>query len=235
MSENPADKASVSSVSAPPSRYVVTDKGEQKAKASPELLPDFMRGLPSDLVTKEIEVEDRVHAEDPPHIVKALASEYADKELGKVAIDPYAEPDAPEVDTRMPVTQEAIDVRRLAVMRRWANTQKERILNHVPTDMRVKHLCFPDPDNHSHYELHDGNHSACIERVVSGDRYQFCQHLKHLKGKQLEIDLGAGQLPATIIAKLRDKGVAVTSVHEQMVRRQMNLNRVVTPEGEPWQ
>lgn len=215
-------------------RYAITEKGEQKEKAGPELLPDHLRVLPSDLVTKEIEVEDRIHAEDPPHIVKALASEYADKELGKKPHDPNAEPDGPEVEARAPVTQEAVDVRRLAVMRRWANTQKERILNHWPSDVSVKHLCFPDPNNHGRYELHDGNWSGCLERMVSGGRHQFCQHLKHLRGLQLEIDLAAGELPGTIVEKLRAKGIKVTSVHEQFVRRELNLNRVVNAEGEPW-
>jgi hypothetical protein len=217
-----------------PLRYAITEKGERKEKASPELLPEHLRVLPSDLVTKEIEVEDRVHAEDPKHIVKALASDYADKELGKKPHDPNAEPEGPKVESKR-LTQEAVDVRRLSVMRRWATTQKERILNHKPVDMGVKHLCFPDPDSHEEYGLHDGNQSACIERVSSGGRIKFCQHLKHLKGLELEIDLGAGQLPGTIVEKLRAKGIPVTNVHEQMVRKAMNLNRVLTANGETWE
>jgi len=215
-------------------RYAITESGAVKPKASPELLPEHMRRLPGDLVTKEIEVEDRVHAEDPPHIVKALSSDYVDKAQGKQPVDPHAEPEGPKLDDRRTVTQEAVDVRRLSVMRRWAMTQQERILAHQPADMSVKHLCFPDPDDHGNYALHDGNHSACLERVRVGDRWVSCHTLKHLRGLELEIDLASGRLPTTIIEKLREKGIEVTSVHERLVRQQLNLNRVVTPEGTPW-
>ncbi len=212
-----------------PIRYVINDKGEVKDKASPEHLPLVLRNMPSDLVTKDIEDEHKIHAEDldTPHIVGALADERAKLELGVKPLDPLAEPEKPEVpdDADVALTQEWVDVRRLRVMREWVNTQKARMLGGAdkqPAYLGVIHLWFDDNDHRS-YCMRFGNPPADRDRP------------KHLCGLRLEIDIMSGALPSTVIDRMRAKGVSVTSVYEDMTRKELNMNRVLDANGDTWQ
>jgi hypothetical protein len=213
----------MSTVNARPSRYAITESGVVKPKASPELLPEVLRKLPSDLVTKDIEVEDKAHKEDidTPHVIKSIAKDRAKQELGEKPIDPFAKEPEPIPDEDPRLNQHMIDIRRLCVLREWANTQKSFIARGKPSDVSVKHLWFPEND-HRNYVLRSGNPPPDSQRP------------KHLRGYHLEIDLGAKELPGEITKLLKERGVPVPSGYAGLVKQAMNLNRVLTADGEVW-
>lgn len=204
-------------------RYAITEKGVVKAKASPELLPEMLRKLPGDLVTKDIEVEDKAHKEDvdTPHVIKAIAKDRARLERGEKSVDPLAKEPEPIPDEDPRLNQPMIDIRRVCVMREWARTQKALIASGKPSDVSVRHLWFPEND-HRNYVMRPGNPPPDSQRP------------KHLRGFQLAIDLGAKLLPEEITKMLEKRGVGVPSGYAKLVRNEMNLNRVLTADGEVW-
>jgi hypothetical protein len=166
-------------------------------KAGPELLPDHMRGLPSEITTKEDAEADKVHALDPPHVVRALVKDHARAELRdlagetKVTASELAElADAP-VGAVVPLNQERIDVARMkaakAILDDMADGRRK------PDFDGRWHLWFPE-DNVNHRTIVAGNAPPDSERPA------------HLRGYLLWVDPFCW--PRSITDKLEKHGLA---------------------------
>lgn len=60
----------------------------REGSASPRLDPEYIRSMPTELTTTNIEEGDKVHVVDPPHIVESLQSEWENKQKDAPAIPP---------------------------------------------------------------------------------------------------------------------------------------------------
>lgn len=169
-------------------KTLTSDGVWREGRASPELLPERLRRLPSDYVTKEVADADRVHPLDEDYIVDDLVRGLARQEQGlSEAID---EPLGVAKETRdFRLTQDRIDEVRLRVMRAWAQTNIKWLANDKKPDLKAKHLWFPR-DDINEYQLRTGNAPPNFDRP------------RHLRGFDLFIDIWSLKLPGTIESRL---------------------------------
>lgn len=157
-----------------------TESGEWRSgKASPKLLREDLRKLPSDYVTDEIEDIDRVHELDPDHVVESLVEERSlaeqkTEEQRKTRVSRLLE-DVPH-DRPIKLTQPRVDWVRLRVLSAVLGTLAEQAAAGRRPDFGVRHLWFPE-DNVNHYELRRGNPPSPSDRP------------KHMKNIDLVIDV----------------------------------------------
>ena len=158
------------------------NKIEEAGRASPELLREDLRALPSELLTKDAGDADRIYESDEAHVQQSILRDYATAAAGKT---PEAEDKlGAEAVRGGRLTQESVDFVRLRVMRAISTNDL------TPGEkLKVSHLWFPRDDVNA-YELRMGNPPADSQRP------------KHLRRLRLEIDLSTGRLPETIVDKL---------------------------------
>lgn len=175
----------------------------EKDKAAPELLREDLRKLPSDMVTKDADDEQRIHAEDPPHIQKALTKEARHRETGFVnPFDPANAPRGPELEGDHRLEQWKVDLVALKVKRAWANTQKLMIRMGRPADRGVKWLWFPRDDIRA-YEMRDGNPPPDSLRP------------KRLRGLNLVVDINDTSIPETLFEILKKRQIEVDALWKE--------------------
>lgn len=152
-------------------------------KAAPKLLPEHMRGLPSEITTTEEAEADKVHELDPPHVVRSIVKDHARAELRDLAgegprpgLEELAElADAP-VGEIVPLDQERIDVARMKAAYALLGTLAEQAEQGLKPDLDARwHLWFPT-NNVNHRSLRPGNAPPDSERP------------QHLRGYQLWVD-----------------------------------------------
>jgi len=191
-------------------KYVITEKGERReGGASPELLPEELRKLPSDYVTKEEDDPDRVHPLDAPHIVEAVSAERREKEEGTYK-DPLEKPKrkfppiAP-VGRVIPLSQQQIDYVRYRALQSIITVELCKAMEGEDPDLEARyHLWFPE-DNVNHYLLRDGNPPADIDRP------------KHLRGYRLELDML--HWPQSLVDLLSQLGIELSPDLRAELRR----------------
>ncbi len=171
------------------------DGSWRDGSAAPKHLPDHLRKLPGDYVTKEVADGERVHELDDPHIVESIAKERAQKEQGTYQ-DPDAKPEPLGVDyvADKRLNQNKVDEVRLRVIRAYVQTNMEWLQEGREIDKKPKHLWFPDNDVNK-YELREGNAPADQDRP------------KHLRGLKLHVDIWSFQLPETIKNRLEEQAI----------------------------
>jgi len=169
-------------------RQVYKNGKWSKTKPSPEQLPKHMARLPSELVTKEIADDKKVHELDEFHIVAGLEKDYADKVNadGKEKPKPVGIAPAHNPDKRL--SQFTVDLVILRILRQMVNTQQMFIQLGKPLDIRPRHIWFTHDDINS-YESRRGNAPADVDRP------------KHLKGYNLVLDVTV--LPETLQKEIR--------------------------------
>lgn len=191
---------------------IITESGAVKAKAAPKLLRADLRALPSELVTNDVNDETKIHELDEPHVIEQILS---DQKKARLEAEKPAkkEPEAPGLPQQrsLELTQEAVDVIRLRVLRAWASTQRAARNGeiNIPVDGTVKHLWWPRNDWRE-YSMRRGNPPPDRDRP------------KHLRGLRIEIDISAGKLPETITRTLLQRAVEVDPKWAKELARIMN-------------
>jgi hypothetical protein len=160
----------------------VEGKGSSAEEAS-------LRGLPSELTTKDRSDPTKIHALDPMSVREQIVRDRG-KELTQ------AKHDKPALEHRpLPLTQERVDHIRARVWRVTVDKAKRKMAAHQPIDLTVGHLWFPT-DNIQVYEYRKGNPPSPSDRP---------KHMKHLR---LEIDpTGFCPLPEKLLKKARKKAI----------------------------
>lgn len=186
-------------------------------KAAPQLLPEHMRHLPSEITTKEEAEADKVHELDPPHIVRALVKDHAKAELRDLAGEnkPTKAEDLAElrdvpVGAVVPLNQERIDIARMKAARELLNSMAAG--RRPPSFSGRWHLWFPE-DNVNHRSLKPGNAPPDSERPA------------HLRGYQLWVDPFCW--PKSVTDKMEKHGLACPDL-----RTRMEANRAARDTGE---
>jgi hypothetical protein len=184
--------------------------------ATPELLPEHMRGLPGEWLTKEEAHPNNIHTLDPPHIVGALIDEHvkklndADKsETPDEAVKklPCAQPG--EV---VPLSQWEIDIVRMRVLRSLVKSAiAEKKNGGSPNVRAIQHLRFEE-NNVNNYALHAGNPPSDQDR------------LPHERGFQLAIDVL--HWPERIVELLQTKGHDVPNI-EKLLEETTQEQRII--------
>jgi len=168
-------------------------------KRSVENLPEHLRVLPADLVTKDEGDEDRIHETDAPHIVDALREEYDKRqqpEAEKVRTqDAMRRLGADTVGERVPLRQDRVDLVRARAFCGLITgaSQLAKLGRDYGLKLVIHHLWFPE-DNVNEYELRVGNPPPDNERP------------KHLRRLVLWID--PLNPPETLIQQLNTAGVS---------------------------
>lgn len=180
-------------------RIVIGEDGKAKTKAAPDLLPEELRKLPGELVTKDVDDPGRVHALDPEHVRESLVFEARESSgeavwSGESEEPPPPDAKAPESDreARRNNPQLAVDIVRLRILRAWAESEAAVIERGGRADMHFKYVWFPDPGNFDRYAWRD---------PAKGDPPLPCdsQRPPHLRGLDLVVDLGNPRLIEKII------------------------------------
>lgn len=171
--------------------------------ASPKLLREDLRRLPSDLYTEESEDPDKVHQEDAEHVQSQIIHEYFER-----AQDEMDGPPAPDGEEELKlsrvardakgqdakITQEQVDIIRMAAILnrlRWTIFAKAM---GEPVHDGHQYLWF-DKDDINHYEIRPGNPPARSRRP------------KHLKNIDLVVDVH--KPPQRIKDMLEARGVTL--------------------------
>ena len=111
----------------------------REAKSTQKTVPDHLRHLPSDYVTKDASDPERIHPSDDPHIVDNLTKERHEKEIGTY-VDPAAEPDPAGAGHRgdKALSQRKVDEVRLRVIRAYAQTNVRWLAEGLEPDRKPK-------------------------------------------------------------------------------------------------
>lgn len=177
-------------------KFVLRNGKWEEGKASPELLPEHMRALPDDLVTKDEADEKRIHAEDPGHIVQALVYENAKAEKAAeqdpVGLEKLKALARIPVGDKAPLTQMRIDVEK---MHANVSILSSMMAAENPDLDKVWHIWFPT-DNVNDYELREGPPPPDIERP------------KHLRNFNLVVDPLV--MPASVIDRFKEAGIPLS-------------------------
>lgn len=143
-----------------------------EGKASPELLREDLRKLPSDYITKDTSDDTKIHELDAPHVVEAIKYDKA-KEVEE-AENPTPDP-KPEKKLKsevepgrdIPFTQVAdpqfeVDLIRFSIIRAIVTSAAEGAIPEEGLFAR-RYVWFPK-NNLNIYELRQGNPPANLER-----------------------------------------------------------------------
>lgn len=146
----------------------LTESGEWvEGAAAPRLLPDNLRSLPSELVTRDADDPDKAHEIDAPHVVSTIVKDFA-KAHGNAPKDDTAEKVAkklwaPGPGERAPVRQWFVDVAKMRVIAALVNKMVADFSAGLDVDMTPCHLWFEE-DNVNAYFLRSGNPPPRKER-----------------------------------------------------------------------
>lgn len=188
----------------------------QEGKASPRLLPEPLRQLPSDYVTKEIEDQGRVHELDPEHIREALVDERTAAERGPAATEKPSLPKLPDL-AHTKCTQENIDLIRLRILAVLTAENQMRLNLGETLDTKVKHVWFKRDDVLGDCELRPGNPPAQRDRP------------RHLQFRHLEID--PTRMPETLMQRIAEDKETRDAYNKHIVGPRESV--IVDANGEP--
>lgn len=187
-------------------RVVLGEDLKPKEAPSVELLPERLRVLPSDLVTKDHDDPDRAHILDPDHIIEALEEDYNDRHNGGKPEDD------PRLTASRQVTREspqlAVDLVRLRVMSATARQNLAWMQQGLPTDEGAFWLYFNDATNFD--DNYERRALPVLEKLP-----------KHMRGLDLVIDIMSPALLNRICANLEKHGLAPSRLIR--VQRQLIL------------
>lgn len=139
----------------------------REGQAQPRLEPEHIRSKPGEIVTKEIEEGDKIHEEDPPHVMESIVEDWKAQDKPKPKMDPgrmatlmklsllHADRRTRLADLSENRRQIEIDIVRMRVLFTLIDTlNKQCDAGEVP-DIGVRHLWFPT-GNLGRYELRAG-------------------------------------------------------------------------------
>lgn len=200
----------------PGKKYVLVDGAWVEGSTGIELIEEYLRGLPADLVTKDASDPEKIHELDPPHIREELLEEYLQppEDDGSIAdkltcIQPgeYVPFGGRGIDTLW-----ELDVIKLRVMNTTINKMCTAADRGAEPDL-TKHmyLWFPE-DNLNHYELRKGNPPPDSERP------------KYLRGLDLSIKFDVW--PRRLKHRMYERGIELkdSELNEPYVRYKELLN-----------
>jgi len=162
---------------------ILDAQGREIRKRSVELLPEHLRKLPGELVTKEKADPDKAHAIDAPHVVESIIHDRAE-EIKKADDKPVDKPilRAAKPGEYVPLSQQQIDIVRMRVLSslidqfiKWAGGDKTVDRE----DFGVRYLWFPD-NNVNNYELRDGNPPSDTDRPKHMRRFELVCDIDHI-------------------------------------------------------
>ncbi len=165
-------------------KEILKDGEWKEGKASPELLREDLRKLPSGLVTKDIDDGDKVHEDDAPHVQEDIVCSAAEKAPGEKRTVAQARKELyGRYDRPIPLTKGNVAFERMAARLNVLNGLLKLLSSKEPVPpaelawgLKTKHLWFPD-DNVLNLQLRDGNPPADQDRP------------KHLRGLSLAVDV----------------------------------------------
>jgi hypothetical protein len=171
----------------------------QPGTAKPELLPPHLRGLPGNLVSKDLDDPDKAHDLDAPHVINSIvrdAEKAQNPEPEKIDTAPKVAKKlkAPGPGERAPVLQWYVDVAKMRVIHSLIGSAVDACAAGRPYDISVKHLWFPTT-NVNEYFLRDGNPPSNKERP------------KHMRGIDLVVDVL--EPPRSIVKALKEHGITL--------------------------
>lgn len=178
-------------------RRVLTESGEWRdGAAAPQHLPDELRRLPGEIVTKDVDDPDKAHEIDAPHVVNTIAKDFVKAQVKEERDDTPQKVAkklwAPGPGERAPVRQWFVDVARMRVIAALVNRAVDSVNQGVMPDLTPCHLWF-ETNNVNAYCLRMGNPPPPKERP------------KHLKNIDLVVDVMSP--PQSIVDILKRKGV----------------------------
>lgn len=161
----------------------------REGAASPRLEPAHMRDKPGELLTREIEEGDKIHEEDPQHIVDSILDDWEAQDKPKPKMDPgrmeilrklsldRAEKHLRLSDLGEERRQLEIDIVRMRILFTLVDTYVKQMEEGLDVDPdEVHHVWFPS-NQLGVYELRKGPAGHHSNRP------------KWLKGMELELDL----------------------------------------------
>lgn len=183
----------------------------QKGKSVVQL-PQYMRALPGEFVTRDIDDPDKIHELDPEHIVDELKQKLTEKYIKppdpktvkeeerkqrfQAAVQPIPHGE------KAPVTQARVDAQRLRCMKSFIDESFQMMKNGEDFSVYLKpfHLWFPDRDNVNQVELRFGNPPPDVDRP------------KHLRGLELVVDITAW--PKSLTDRMAEYGIKIPSLDD---------------------
>ena len=198
-------------------RQVLKDGAWVDGKAEPEGLPEHLRILPGDVVSKDVDDPNRVHQLDAPHIVSSLAKEHHNKQLAgkkKTAGKVLKKLRAPGPGEIAPVTQWYVDVTKMRVIQQMAGLAVAQYEKGLRPDLESPvYLWFPTP-NVNQYEIRKG-----------------VPPIKRLRPKWLrDIDLRLDLLdpPRSIVDVLKRQGIDIKHEFNERLKHAKEDSRVIS-------
>jgi hypothetical protein len=180
------------------SKQTLTESGEwREGAASVQLLPDTLRKLPGELVTKDVDDPDKAHEIDAPHVVSNIVKDFAKAQAPveadtteKVAKKLYA----PGPGERGPVLQWYVDVTKMRVIAALVSKAMSEYHRGLDPDLTPCHLWF-ETNNVNEYVLRMGSPPPRSQRP------------KHLRDIDLVVDVRSP--PRSIVELLAAKGIDI--------------------------
>ena len=177
-------------------KQAFTEAGEwREGAAAPQLLPDHLRKLPGELVTKDVDDPDKAHDLDAPHVVRTIVKDFAEGHAKEEAKTPEAVGKklwAPGPGERAPVRQWFVDVVKMRVIAALVRRAVAAFEANRSYDLTPCHLWFP-VNNANEYMIRMGNPPPRKERP------------KHLRDIDLVVDVLSP--PRSIMDEFKKRGV----------------------------
>lgn len=178
-------------------KQVLTEAGEWRdGAAKPQLLREELRKLPGELVTKDVDDEDKAHDLDAPHVVSTIVKDFvkaqAPKDEPETAEKAIKKLWAPGPGERAPVRQWFVDVVKMRVIRALTNKAVAEYARGLDPDLTPCHLWF-ESDNVNNYVLRMGNPPHRKSRP------------KHLRDIDLVVDVM--RPPRSMVEELSRRGI----------------------------
>lgn len=194
-------------------KQTLTEQGEwREGAAAPRMLPDELRKLPGELVTRDVDDPDKAHDSDAPHVVRSIVRDFAKAQAPEPETQDKAVKKlwAPGPGERAPVRQWFVDVAKMRVIAALVNRAVDDFGAGLDADLSIKHLWFAT-DNVNDYTLRSGNPPARRDRP------------KHLRDIDLVVDVI--DPPKSIVELLRAKGIDIDI--RQALKRAQEGSRLV--------
>lgn len=172
----------------------------QNGKASPKLLKENLRRLPSELVTEEIDEGDKIHELDPPHVVEDIKETWKEDQLSPKSESLQDSLKKIHLPPGYKLNPLAVDIIRMRIIRALIETALGKLKKNPAFDPGAyfsehQYVWFLE-DDYRKRELRQGNPPP------DGDRP------KHLRGYDLHINIL--EWPQRIVDILRENGATYT-------------------------
>lgn len=179
-------------------KQVLTEAGEwREGSASPRQLPEELRSLPGELVTKDADDPDKAHDLDAPHVVRQIVGDFVkanapEEPKPKTAKEELKKLWAPGPGESAPVRQWFVDVAKMRVIATLVRVAVARFQAGGDPDLTPCHLWF-NSNNVNDYCLRMGNPPSNRDRP------------KFLRDIDLVIDVM--KPPRSIMEEFKKRGV----------------------------